>query len=835
MGPTVFLFSSPGIFPLYLVENLLSNLCRVVVFSGDLNVWKKNTSHITKTNNLIIDSKKYFKKYPKPDYFMLVGTYESNQMSLIREANFFSVELNSKGFVIIPQKYVSDLSVQLPETIGIIYSDNLFGPRMELNKENRISQVISAAVGGNRLTILEEERISPVYMGDAAKLIVKWLFSFGPYGKAVLISSRSIGIFDICGIIKKVYPDFKYKIIKGSTQPSFTRQETYLLDKDMHEVLKETLKWIKNNNPTPKVSQKFKFKVKGVGALAALCFLLVSPFVFMFLSTLLLLISVKTVRTENFGSARFFINSSHFVSGVASKESKILSSVPLLGKLYGPSGNFSFILFSLSALGQKGLDLIENAYSLTNNILGDEEYNLQESQEKIASDLSYIETKLLFIEGELKNYPNLYKKVDFALIKKVFTNFNKISFSFTDLLGVNKTKTYLILFQNNMELRPTGGFIGSFALASFNSGKLNEISVQDVYSADGQLKGHVEPPLPIKKYLGEANWFLRDSNWNPDFSVSAKQAEWFLEKEIDIPVDGVIAIDLNVIKELLKVIGPIYLDDYQTQISSDNFYEKTQAEVERDFFPGSTKKANFMTALTKEITNALLNNRKSKAELAKIIFDNLEARHIQIFLHNTQAQEAINNLNWDGAFNYPICSSNCFSDFVGIVEANLGVNKANYYIQRQYNLSVGLERDLIKKNLFITYKNNANLAMGNSGIYKSYTRLVIPLNSDVVSVKVGDSVLQPDIETISGRKEIGFFFELSPKQTKNIVISWQGVSSLNFQTPGEYLLYVRKQAGTPSEPISISYNTNTGVDLKVEPGYNTLFAKDIYSKVTWKK
>ena len=68
-----------------------------------------------------------------------------------------------------------------------------------------------------------------------------------------------------------------------------------------------------------------------------------------------------------------------------------------------------------------------------------------------------------------------------------------------------------------MELRPTGGFIGSYAIMTFDKGRLAEIVVNDVYTADGQLKGHVDPPEPIRKYLGEGGWFLRDSNWDPDF------------------------------------------------------------------------------------------------------------------------------------------------------------------------------------------------------------------------------------------------------------------------------------------------------------------------------
>lgn len=839
MRPTVFIFSEPETLSLYILESLLSNLCRIVIFSNNVAFWKKFTSHITKTSCLIFDSQKNYNKYPKPDYFLLVDLLPTANKELIKRTMFLSNALNSKGFVVVSEKKFQADGVELPESVGVITLDNLFGPRMELDERSRISQVVGSAVRKEKIKISEREKISPIYMGDVAKLIVKWLFSFGPYGEVASISSSRINLVAICQSVEKIYPDFKYQVVNQQLENrALTKKKVYLLDRSNDRLLEETLLWFKKST-LPKVLPR-KPKTGKLGPAKALVVILsvvlVMPFVLILMAVSLLFISIKMASSENINAARFFISASSVISNIAHRESGALTNIPVLGRFYISVSSLSYVIKNTSLVGSRGLDLINEVYLLSDNVLQEREYNLKETQDKIASNLDYIETKLSFIEGEAKNYPNLYKRVDIPWIKKLVTNAGKVVQSLPDLVGVNKTKTYLVLLQNNMELRPTGGFIGSFALVSFSSGKLSEVIVQDVYSADGQLKGHVEPPQPIKKYLGEANWFLRDSNWDPDFPVSAERAEWFLNKEIDVPVDGVMAVDLNVIKDFLEVIGPIYLSDYQTQVSYDNFYEKTQSETEEKFFPGSTKKANFITALSKEMINALILNKDSnKTKLAKIIYNNLEARHIQIFLHHNLAKEALANLNWDGAFNYPSCKGNCFSDLLGLVEANLGVNKSNYYLERRYDLSVGLQEGVIKKTLSIIYKNNANLALGNSGIYKTYSRLVVPLNSTLEFVKIGNDFLQPDVETSAGRKEIGFYFELMPGQTKTVNISWQVAPALSLNQAGEYQMYIRKQAGTPGEQIAVTYNTPFGVDLKVEPGYNTLFTKDIYSKVTWKK
>lgn len=838
LRPSVFLFSAPEAFSLYLIEKLLSNLCRVFVFSANSSEWGKYTEHITRTDNLVFDSQKNYTKYPKPDYFLIANLSDMSGVELIKKAVALSGALNSKGFVIVSENKFKAGDIELPETVGVISLNDLFGPRMELNGGDRMSQVIGGVISGETVKIYEGEKISPVYMGEAAKLIAKWLFSFGPYGEIASISSIKVGLGNICDIIKKVYPNFRYQVIRGNADVSYSgKKNVYLLERSDTKFLEETLLWFTRNTPPKKIVKKRSIKGRwALRALIAVLLFLAMPFAFIIFATSFLLFSREAAMRENFNLARFFVDSSYITSNIADGESRLLAGIPVLGRLYNPTKSISYSIRSASMVGSRGFDLIGETYLLFDNVLEGGDYDLGETQDKIISNLNYMETTLSFMEGEAKNYPNLYKWLNFSRLRELISNASKIATTLSDLLGVDKTKTYLVLFQNNMELRPTGGFIGSFALVSFSGGKLGEVSVQDVYSADGQLKGHIEPPQPIKKYLNEANWFLRDSNWDPDFPTSAERAEWFLDKEIDVPVDGVIALDLNVVKDLLQSVGPIYLSDYQTQISYDNFYEKTQAEAEHNFFAGSTRKASFITALAKEMISSLvLNKERSKADIAKIIYHNLEGRHIQIFLHNSLAKEAIADFNWDGAFNYQKCTGNCFSDFMGLVEANLGVNKSNYYVERKYSLSVNLGEGLIKKNLSVTYKNNADLAMGNSGIYKVYSRLAVPLNSEVDFVKIGDSELQPDIETVSGRKEVGFYFELPPSQTKTINISWQVTPQLSLGRGGEYLIYIRKQAGTSSEPISINFNTTSHVDLSVEPGYNTLFAKDIHSKVTWKK
>ncbi|MCX6705365.1 MAG: DUF4012 domain-containing protein, partial [Candidatus Woesebacteria bacterium] len=354
------------------------------------------------------------------------------------------------------------------------------------------------------------------------------------------------------------------------------------------------------------------------------------------------------------------------------------------------------------------------------------------------------------------------------------------------------------------------------------------------------------PPLPIKNYLGEANWWLRDSNWDPDFSTSAKRAEWFLDKEISKTVDGVVAIDLFPVKEILKSTGSIFLSDYNLNISSDNLYEKTQSEVENNFFPGTHKKASFLTALSKSLLVEVTKLKTTqKLDILKTFYNGLNGRHIQIYLHDSVPQEAFSALGWEGSVNVPVCGASCYADLVGIVEANVGMNKANYFIQRNINLDITTDTNEIDHKLTLTLKNPANPALGPSGRYKAYVRILVPVDASFGSVVSYNGnvqeILTPELTEVKGHKEIGVLVEVLANDTKNIEFSWASGFGGN-PSFTSYGLYIRKQAGTDADPININIE---GVSAQPNPDprltltktgtyrYNTILARDLFLRLSW--
>ncbi len=390
------------------------------------------------------------------------------------------------------------------------------------------------------------------------------------------------------------------------------------------------------------------------------------------------------------------------------------------------------------------------------------------------------------------------------------------------LLAFDAERTYLLLFQNNFELRPTGGFIGSFGLLSVKNGSIADITVEDVYEADGQLKGAVIPPDPIRIHLNQPNWFLRDSNWNPDFTVSAQQAEWFLDKELGKTVDGVIAVDLYFVKSLLQALDGVYVPGYKARVTAHDFFIKLQSDTHDDFFPGSNEKKNLLSSLLTALTIEL-KDRKSLPypQLARAVTDSLTRKNALIYFHDQKSQEIVEKLGWAGKLIAPGAQNSSVApivlDYTMLVEANVGVNKVNYHIEREIINAVSATENTINREVTIYYKNNSPVSDSLfSGIYKNYLRVLMPKEAEIKSINIGNKQLSLSTEvvteTIAERKIAGFLVEVPQQHELKTVIRYS--LPIPVAKRFDYYLIMQKQPGTNQDPFVFKTGTSSAWDIK---------------------
>lgn len=466
--------------------------------------------------------------------------------------------------------------------------------------------------------------------------------------------------------------------------------------------------------------------------------------------------------------------------------------------------------------------------------------SFQVKKELTVSDMRESQNKIEDLLDTLLLSREKIEKISFALLpKESFISYLDLSIekltSIRQLLPIiekifipAQTKVYLLLFQNNMELRPTGGFIGSYAILSVLQGKVLDFSIHDVYTADGQLKGHVEPPYAIRKYLEQPNWFLRDSNFDPDFSASAIQAAWFLQKEMGTSVDGVIGINLFFVQSLLKILGPLSLTDFnQELITSENFFFKAHLYTQKNFFPGSSYKKDFLTSVSSELQERILRGKNVPwFEVLHALKTALDEKNLLLYSVAPEIQEEVERAGWGGRLVDVKCISNapekndlallllktCYPDYLSVVEANLGVNKVNYFIDKSVLVDKRFIGDgLISTTLTLNYENKSIPEIYSGGFYKNYLRLIVPQGSRLLSLTLNGvpiPVTETSIEKYGFDKTVfGFLVTIAPGNQAVVKTTYTLPRNFTYNA-NSYQFFWQKQAGDKTSPLILTINTS---------------------------
>lgn len=378
------------------------------------------------------------------------------------------------------------------------------------------------------------------------------------------------------------------------------------------------------------------------------------------------------------------------------------------------------------------------------------------------------------------------------------------------LVGLEGKRVYLILLQNNMELRPTGGFIGSYGLVTVDKGHIVNLTIEDIYAADGQLRGHIDPPRPLSKYLFAEHWYMRDSNFDPDFVASAKQAEWFLYKELGSSVDGVIALDLTFAKRVLDAIGGLELPDYDEKITSSNFFLKAQVAIEENFFAGSTRKRDFLSSFGRALLREFSTSKNlSWMRLGHALKRSLDEKHILVSLHEASTQATFEEAGWSGRLLPVRCHKtdlSCTADYSLLVDTNVGVNKANYYLSRSLAHLLSFKNKVVEHLVTVNYTNDSPADVFPSGPYKNYGRWYIPLTAYDMHLSIDGAEFSPtDIDKAVWEDKVvlGFYIEVPVRERREITLRYSLPLSQGPITHA-YQLLVQKQAGTDKDPLHLA-------------------------------
>ncbi len=455
-----------------------------------------------------------------------------------------------------------------------------------------------------------------------------------------------------------------------------------------------------------------------------------------------------------------------------------------------------------------------------------------ETVEKLAPQMDEISAKLALMSEDLekindKRYPkqvfgkpvrekitSLKSAVSGAATS--FGQFQPMVKLLPDLLGNPDTKKYLIMFQNDAELRPTGGFLTAYATMTITKGKITPGLSEDIYTLDAGFKRKVPAPDPIKKYLPLVyNWNLRDMNLSPDFKSSMDTFTTYMSEVPGAPdFDVLIAIDTEVPVRILEVLGPIGVPGYGGKFSAEIdprcdcpqvIYELENIITRPTYEIREGRKSILGPLMNSMLANMMGSPRAKWAEFFNIFTESINEKHLLMYFRDASKQEAVEAINAAGRINaYD-------GDYLHVNDTNFAGAKSNLFVTQEVEQTIKVNSDgSVDKKLILTYKNpragdNCNLEAGLlclNGLLRDWQRIYVPKGS-VLKSALGYEL---DVITTEDLDKTVFegFFTLAPQSVKKLEIEYTTPPGT---VDSDYRYLIQKQPGTKEVKHTITFDT----------------------------
>lgn len=395
----------------------------------------------------------------------------------------------------------------------------------------------------------------------------------------------------------------------------------------------------------------------------------------------------------------------------------------------------------------------------------------------------------------------------------------------------DRTRTFLILLQNNHELRPGGGFLGQYAVVKIKNAGVVSAFVEDANLLDQRIKNadiKVTPPWPLTRYAQIKRWMLRDSNFSPDFPFNAAKAEYFYrlgggrEK-----FDGVIALNADVFNRALELTGPITVPVDTFALVDGTFVKRTETKtftsengtllleeaVEKKFLVSESQDIEIPASFKQERKNVMkriatemvgrLNHIDQISPLAEFIRTELQNKDVMLFFHDPALQSLVESVHWDGSV-----AKDWGGDYLMVVDANLGALKSDYYMKRRLMYTVDFTGAEPRANVSYTYEHTASHGDWRTSDYHTYARILAPSGSkyiDQTRRHTGGISAQDSVDL--KKMVFGYKVDALIGQTLETGIEYTLPASI---TPENYRLMIQKQSGVGTIPVTVTLKMKDG-------------------------
>lgn len=394
------------------------------------------------------------------------------------------------------------------------------------------------------------------------------------------------------------------------------------------------------------------------------------------------------------------------------------------------------------------------------------------------------------------------------------------------LLGANRERVWLVLAQNNEELRPTGGFISAAGAVRVRNGQVGEIAFVDSYRLFSPRHAYPRAPRAMREALKTDLLLFRDANWWPDVPTSARVLARFYAMETGTRVDGLVFLDLDAVRLLVEGMGGVRLPD-GTRVNGDNllpyFYRAWSSPScpEGEQCTWWTERKRFLNDVAAAVMARIQNNPRGIPPLtfARHLVRALDERHLLVVpLSDPKAAALVAARGWDGAIRPGA------GDYLRITDTNVGFNKANARVRLSIAYVVDVrDPSAPTAELRLTYRHTAPPGTGRcyqiayyglkyedmqNRCYWNFLRVnTVPgvtllerhgFRAGNLTVAAGDA----------GTTEFSGLIVVPPGERHQVTLRYE--LPLNVIEEGLYHLRVQKQPGMHPVPFVFTVKTDRG-------------------------
>lgn len=298
-------------------------------------------------------------------------------------------------------------------------------------------------------------------------------------------------------------------------------------------------------------------------------------------------------------------------------------------------------------------------------------------------------------------------------VREALTDAANASRILPSMLGANGARNYLILVQNNAEVRATGGLAGALAVLRVDDGVLR-LAAQ----SSGSAMQKFTPPSPVdptqeRIYTERLGTYIGDVNLTPHFPTAAKTAKSMWERRHGTKIDGVVALDPVVLAHILGATGPISIPPSSqlpapegtlpSKLTSANAVQTLLSDVYAKVDDTAAHDAYF-AFVAQEIFQGLTSGQGSGEKMIDALVQSAAENRVYVWSDVKEEQRIIAATPLSGSITGPAAGGAAFG-----VYFNDGTGaKMDYYVRRTVQLIQRCRQNgLSQYSVRVTLKNTA--------------------------------------------------------------------------------------------------------------------------------